>query len=434
MKDTPKKISEIQLKPVVQIKNISKLFGKHNWAVKNVSFPIYPKECISLLGSNGSGKTTLISLIANSIKPTLGEITYSFEESDLNQIIGFQNQHQDWPAGFLVKDITAIWISAYEVIDQEWVIYLKEVFGINQIWNKYLAKQSIVTKQLFALFLVFLYKPRLVLIDQLSSDIDWKNSEKISKLLIDYIKAGNTVVLNSPSPYFLERLSTRVIYISGGEIIDDLSKTKIKREYKTMMNYSKALVKEETIKERSSNNKRKVFSPIVTKLNNYIVQLQDAIKGYVNYKHLELSKLDEETINTVFAVASLKEVIAEFYKQEINKQSIKNVIKLIKETRKYLFKTRKHIKAWNPRLSSRITKILKTIIKYLEGDLIAIFANEKTLYQQSDEQNILSLKERQQLKRLKRKYIKEEIRHLKTIARREKLKQTLRLKRMKSKQ
>ncbi|AUF83728.1 hypothetical protein CXP39_02875 [Mesoplasma syrphidae] len=434
MKEKARKTVESEAKSIVHVKNISKTFGKNNWAIKNASFTIYSNECISLLGSNGSGKTTLMSLIANSIELTLGEINYSFEEKELSQAIGFQNRDQDWPMGFLVKDITAIWIATYEVIDQDWVNYLKDVFGINQIWHNYLSKQSMVTKQLFALFLVFLYKPELILVDQLSSDIDWKYSEKISKLMSEYVKKGNTLILNSPSPYFLDHLSTRVIYISGGEIIDDLSKTEIKREYKTVMNYSKTLLKEEIIKERTSNNRKKVFAPFVNKLNTYILQLQDAIKSYVDYSNFALSKLEEELVNSVFAVASLKEIVGNFYKQKTDKNAIKGVVKIIKDTKKVLLKARKHAKISDSLLSSRVVKILKAITKYLENDLTAIFVSEKALYQQNDEQNNLSLKERQHLKRLKRKYIQEEIRHLKTAARRQKLKQTLRIKRLKSEQ
>jgi ABC-2 type transport system ATP-binding protein len=36
-----------------------------------------------------------MQLIANNVKPTLGEITYSFEEEELTKAINFQSQQQD---------------------------------------------------------------------------------------------------------------------------------------------------------------------------------------------------------------------------------------------------------------------------------------------------------------------------------------------------
>lgn len=68
--------------------------------------------------------------------------------------------------------------------------------------KKYLNKLSIVRLQIYAIFLAFISKPELVLIDELSSDIDFRYEEKITIFLKEYLDEGNTVVLNSPSYYF----------------------------------------------------------------------------------------------------------------------------------------------------------------------------------------------------------------------------------------
>ena len=47
---------------------------QHFWALKDVSFKIYPGETVGIIGTNGSGKSTVLKLISRIIDPTLGTI------------------------------------------------------------------------------------------------------------------------------------------------------------------------------------------------------------------------------------------------------------------------------------------------------------------------------------------------------------------------
>jgi len=60
--------------PKIQLKGVTKRFGKKILAVDNVSLEIHDKEYFSLIGPSGCGKTTLLRTIAGLIQPTKGEI------------------------------------------------------------------------------------------------------------------------------------------------------------------------------------------------------------------------------------------------------------------------------------------------------------------------------------------------------------------------
>lgn len=60
--------------PKIQLKNVTKRFGKKILAVDDVSLEIRDKEYFSLIGPSGCGKTTLLRTIAGLIQPDKGEI------------------------------------------------------------------------------------------------------------------------------------------------------------------------------------------------------------------------------------------------------------------------------------------------------------------------------------------------------------------------
>ena len=90
------------MKPIVEIKNISKKFRIHHekqtylslrdsvanlfkggkgktsedfWALKDVSFDVFPGESVGIIGKNGAGKSTLLKILSKITPPTSGKIT-----------------------------------------------------------------------------------------------------------------------------------------------------------------------------------------------------------------------------------------------------------------------------------------------------------------------------------------------------------------------
>ena len=91
------------MEPIVEVKNVTKIFGKspkaavellkkgsskkdilketgHTVGVKNVNFSVYPGEIFVIMGLSGSGKSTLIRMFNRLITPTLGEILINNED------------------------------------------------------------------------------------------------------------------------------------------------------------------------------------------------------------------------------------------------------------------------------------------------------------------------------------------------------------------
>src|SRR5690606_36539407 len=66
--------------PIIQIKNVSKIFGGNVKAVDNVDLEVRRGEFFALLGPSGCGKTTLLRMLAGFEVPTHGSIIVDGQE------------------------------------------------------------------------------------------------------------------------------------------------------------------------------------------------------------------------------------------------------------------------------------------------------------------------------------------------------------------
>ena len=71
--------NQVQIKkklvtPLLEIKNLTKVFNDDYYAVDDVNLTIYEGEIFALLGASGSGKSTLLRMLAGFEQPTSGQI------------------------------------------------------------------------------------------------------------------------------------------------------------------------------------------------------------------------------------------------------------------------------------------------------------------------------------------------------------------------
>ena len=221
---------------LIQADNISKVFREGSLpvnALSEISLEIEEGSFAALSGPSGSGKTTLLNLIGCLAKPTLGKIFFEREEvSALSQqrLTGFRLRK----LGFIFQDYNLIpTLSAAENV--EYVLWLQgleaaerrkkaqailERFGIGNLSRRRPSELSRGQQQRVAVARAIVHKPRLVLGDELTANLDHKTGSE----LMDFLKELNrqekiTFLYATHDPVMLERAG-RVIRMEDGRILD----------------------------------------------------------------------------------------------------------------------------------------------------------------------------------------------------------------------
>jgi len=200
----------------------------------DISIQVQQGSAISIIGASGSGKTSLMMLIAGVEKPTAGEIIIAgqnitaFDEDQLadfrrkNIGVVFQNFH-------LIPTMTA-----YENVE-----IALELAGFNDCANQAIANQAIASltsvglahrlhhypdqlsggeQQRVALARAFATKPKILLADEPTGNLDSDNGQHITELLFKLKAEHNTTLVLITHDTGLAAMTSRQLLIQDGHL------------------------------------------------------------------------------------------------------------------------------------------------------------------------------------------------------------------------
>ena len=215
----------------VEFKDVSFSYEKGKEVVRNISFKADKGSVTALVGSSGSGKSTLASLVASFVNPDLGVITIDGNDISKVSLNSFRSQlgvvlQDDFLFEGTIRDNIlfprpdASEIQVVEAVNAAYVNEFTDRFedGLDTLIGERGVKLSGGQRQRIAIARAVLADPRILILDEATSNLDAESESLIQKSLTELMKGRTTFVI-------AHRLSTirqasQILVIEKGEIAE----------------------------------------------------------------------------------------------------------------------------------------------------------------------------------------------------------------------
>jgi len=195
------------------------------YILKDFSISINKGDYISVVGPSGSGKSTFLKLCSHLISPTEGDILYKnkslFEHNpmELRKCIAYCFQ-TPYLFGETVTDNIAYPCSIRGTkIDMKRVGELLQLFNLDlNYMNKEIKNLSGGEKQRIALIRTLLFKPEVLLLDEVTSALDVDNTLVVEAVMKTLNQEGTTIIWVTHNPEQSRKNANRLLTIEAGEI------------------------------------------------------------------------------------------------------------------------------------------------------------------------------------------------------------------------
>lgn len=224
-------------------------------ALKDISFSINEGEFVSIVGPSGCGKTTILSLVSGLIKPTSGEIIFN---NINNSFVGYMFQKDNLFEWRTVKENVYIGLEIQKKKTKENTDYVDELLKKYNIWefrNKYPRQLSGGMRQRVALIRTLALKPKILLLDEAFSALDYQTRLNVCDDVFSIIKQMNlTAILVTHDISEAISMSDKIIILSSRPAT-------VKKEIKLDLSHLGS-----PFKRRESKEAKGYFEPIWSEL------------------------------------------------------------------------------------------------------------------------------------------------------------------------
>jgi putative ABC transport system ATP-binding protein len=205
------------------------LNGNDIKVLKNINFEIKKNERVAIVGESGSGKTSLLMIMSCLEEPTTGSII--FKNKDLTKVserekteIRKKNIGLIFQQFYLIPNYTAIenvmfpmQINNIEDEKEKAALILSEI-GLGHRKYNLPSELSGGEQQRVAIARAISFDPEIILADEPTGNLDEKNTELVSDLLLDYSKKKKISLILVTHNIKLANKCDRVIKLIDGNI------------------------------------------------------------------------------------------------------------------------------------------------------------------------------------------------------------------------
>lgn len=222
---------------ILELKKVNKIYNSVEikvHAVNDVTLDFVEAEFAAIVGPSGSGKTTLLNLIGGLDMPTSGEIIIdgtNLSQLKSSQLIDFRLKN----IGFVFQSYNLIPVlTAKENVEfimtlQKWpankkntrTIELLNAVGLGDRLNSRPSKLSGGQQQRVAVARALASKPKFVLADEPTANLDSKSATKLLEIMEKLNHEEKITFIFSTHDARVVKMAHRVITLEDGKVISD---------------------------------------------------------------------------------------------------------------------------------------------------------------------------------------------------------------------
>jgi len=277
------------MEPIIEIKGISKkyfisherqsylslrdsitsVFNKKNtseefWALKDISFDIFPGDSVGIIGKNGAGKSTLLKILSKITPPTKGKILSRGRIASLLEVgTGFHPELTGRENVFLNGSILGMKRKEIQSKFDEII----DFSGVEKFLDTPLKHYSSGMQLRLAFAVAAFLEPEILVIDEVLAVGDAEFQKKCMGKMEEVTKSGRTILFVSHNLAAVEVLCNKAMMLDKGILINQGTAERVIADY---------------IKGMTENN---------TKTNNGLIYFEETEKKSIQPKLIKKAEI-----------------------------------------------------------------------------------------------------------------------------------------------
>ncbi|MFC2158019.1 ABC transporter ATP-binding protein [Acidobacteriota bacterium] len=228
---------------MIKTKDLKKIYRTEEvetTALNNISLDVKEGEYVAIMGPSGCGKSTLLNVLGMIDKPSSGEYLF-FEEDVANYSERQRANLRKSNIGFVFQSFNLIdELTVFENVELP-LLYLgysshERKSRVNEVLEQMeiIARSKHFPQQLsggqqqrVAVARAIVARPKLILADEPTGNLDSSHGDEVMKMLGELHDAGTTIIMVTHSPAYAE-YSHRIIHLFDGHVVSE----NIQKEFK----------------------------------------------------------------------------------------------------------------------------------------------------------------------------------------------------------
>ncbi len=228
---------------MIEFRDVHASYDAETPILKGMDLTINDGDFVAFVGTNGAGKSTAMRLMNGLLKPDRGEVlidgvpTTQLKTSDLARRVGFLFQNPDRQiCSNTVREELLFGFRALGRLDDEAehrVDAIIEEFHFDGDADPFLLNRG--TRQLLALASIVVLEPPVVVLDEPTTGLDFRECMKVMDVIANLHLQGTTVVMVCHDMEVVADFAERVVVMTDGRVVDQGPTFEVLRNRQTLV-------------------------------------------------------------------------------------------------------------------------------------------------------------------------------------------------------